>query len=52
MRTAAHAIVEQLVALGADLVGDRNAEASYGLQLRRRFPDSKEALALKSGNYQ
>jgi type IV pilus assembly protein PilF len=31
-------------------LGDRNAEASYGLQLRRRFPDSKEALALKSGS--
>ena len=32
-------------------LGDRNAEASYGMQLRRRFPDSKEALALKSGSY-
>lgn len=38
--------------LSARGLGDRNAEASYGLQLRRRFPDSKEALALKSGNYQ
>lgn len=37
--------------LSARGLGDRNAEASYGLQLRRRFPDSKEALALKSGNY-
>jgi len=33
-------------------LGDRNAEASYGLQLRRSFPDSKEALALKSGRYE
>jgi type IV pilus assembly protein PilF len=37
--------------LSARQLGDRNAEASYGTQLRRRFPDSKEALALKSGTY-
>jgi len=37
--------------LSARRLGDRNAEASYGSQLRRRFPDSKEALALKSGSY-
>lgn len=37
--------------LSARGLGDRNAEASYGVQLRRRFPDSKEALALKSGSY-
>jgi type IV pilus assembly protein PilF len=37
--------------LSARGLGDRNAEASYALQLRRRFPDSKEALALKSGSY-
>ena len=27
-------------------VGDRNAEASYGVQLRNRFPDSREAQML------
>lgn len=37
--------------LSARQLGDRNAEASYGTQLRRRFPDSKEALTLKSGSY-
>ncbi len=30
-------------------LGDRNAEASYGQQLRRQFPDSKEARALVAG---
>jgi len=30
-------------------LGDRNSEASYALQLRRNFPDSKEARALASG---
>ena len=30
-------------------LGDRNAEASYEQQLRRRFPDSKEARALLAG---
>ena len=29
--------------------GDRNAEASYGLQLRKRFPDSREAELMMSG---
>lgn len=38
--------------LSARKLGDRTAEASYGLQLRRGFPDSKEALALKSGKYE
>ena len=33
-------------------LGDRNAEASYGQQLRRRFPDSKEARALIAGVYE
>lgn len=33
-------------------LGDKNAEASYSLQLQKRFPDSKEALALKSGKYE
>jgi len=28
---------------------DRNSEASYALQLRRNFPDSKEARALSTG---
>lgn len=37
--------------LSARQLGDRNAEASYGTQLRRRFPDSKEALTLNSGRY-
>jgi type IV pilus assembly protein PilF len=30
-------------------LGDRNSEASYALQLRKNFPDSKEARALASG---
>jgi len=30
-------------------LGDRNAVASYGQQLRSRFPDSKEARALLAG---
>ncbi|HYH41646.1 MAG TPA: type IV pilus biogenesis/stability protein PilW, partial [Burkholderiales bacterium] len=30
-------------------LGDRNAEATYGQQLRRQFPDSKEAKALAAG---
>ena len=30
-------------------LGDRNSEASYALQLRKSFPDSKEARALASG---
>lgn len=30
-------------------LGDRNAEASYGLQLRKMFPDSPEAQILRSG---
>jgi type IV pilus assembly protein PilF len=38
--------------LSARKVGDRSAEANYGTQLRRRFPDSKEAIALKSGKYE
>lgn len=33
-------------------LGDRNAEASYGLQLRKNFPDSPEAMALLSGKYE
>lgn len=30
-------------------LGNRNSEASYALELRRRFPDSKEARLLLSG---
>ena len=30
-------------------MGDRNAEASYALQLRKNFPESKEARALAAG---
>lgn len=33
-------------------LGDRNAEASYGLQLRKMFPDSSEAEAVRSGKYE
>lgn len=29
--------------------GDRNSEASYAAQLRNRYPDSREAQSLKSG---
>lgn len=30
-------------------IGDRNAEASYGLQLRKRFPDAKETQLFMRG---
>jgi type IV pilus assembly protein PilF len=33
-------------------LGDRNSEASYALQLRNRFPDSREARALTAGQYE
>jgi type IV pilus assembly protein PilF len=33
-------------------MGDKEAEASYGLMLRKRFPDSNEAQLLKSGKYE
>lgn len=33
-------------------LGDRNAEASLGFQLRRNFPDSREARALIAGQYE
>ena len=33
-------------------LGNRNAEASLGFQLRRSFPDSREARALISGEYE
>lgn len=33
-------------------LGDRSQEAAYGLQLRKRFPDSNEAGLLLSGQYE
>jgi type IV pilus assembly protein PilF len=33
-------------------LGDRAQEAAYGLQLRRRFPDSNEARLLTTGQYE
>ena len=33
-------------------LGDRNSEASYALQLRNRFPESREARALLAGQYE
>lgn len=33
-------------------LGDRAQEAAYGLQLRKRFPDSDEARLLLSGQYE
>ena len=33
-------------------LGDRNGEASYGLQLRNRFPNSKETRAFLAGQYE
>lgn len=33
-------------------LGDRAQEAAYGLQLRRRFPDSNEARLLLAGQYE
>lgn len=33
-------------------LGDRAQEASYGLQLRKRFPDSNEARLLQAGQYE
>jgi len=32
--------------------GDRSQEANYGLQLRKRFPDSNEARLLQAGQYE
>lgn len=32
--------------------GDRAQEAAYGLQLRKRFPDSQEARLLQAGQYE
>lgn len=33
-------------------LGDRNSQASYALQLRKNYPDSKEARALSAGQYE
>jgi len=33
-------------------LGDRNAEASYAAQLKRSFPESREARALAAGQYE
>lgn len=33
-------------------LGNRSDEASYGLQLRKTFPDSPEAQALRNGKYE
>jgi len=33
-------------------LGDRNSEASYALQLRNKYPDSKEAQALSAGQFE
>ncbi len=33
-------------------LGDRTQEAAYGLQLRKRFPDSDEARLLLAGQYE
>lgn len=33
-------------------LGDRNSEASYALQLRKNYPDSKESRALSAGRYE
>ena len=32
--------------------GNRTQEAAYGLQLRKRFPDSNEARSLLAGQYE
>ncbi len=33
-------------------LGDRSAEASYGFQLRKNFPDARETRALLAGQYE
>jgi len=33
-------------------LGDRNSEASYALQLRNKFPGSREAQALSAGQFE
>jgi type IV pilus assembly protein PilF len=33
-------------------LGDKDAEASYGMQLRRNFPNSREAQALLNRQFE
>lgn len=33
-------------------LGDRNAEGSYGLKLKKRYPESREAKLLQGGKYE
>ena len=33
-------------------LGDRNAEGSYGLKLKKRYPESREAKLLQAGKYE
>ena len=45
----------EILWLGARIarrLGDRNAEASYGLQLRNRYPNSAQAQALNAGRFE
>jgi len=35
----------------AHRMGNREMEANYGLQLRKKFPDSREALAYRNGEF-
>jgi type IV pilus assembly protein PilF len=35
----------------AHRLGNRDAEANYGLQLRKHFPDSREAIAYRNGQF-
>lgn len=35
----------------AHRLGNRDAEANYGLQLRKNFPDSREAIAFRNGQF-
>ncbi|MFA7318953.1 MAG: tetratricopeptide repeat protein, partial [Sulfuricella sp.] len=35
----------------AHRLGNRDAEVNYGLQLRKNFPDSREAIAFRNGQF-
>ena len=50
--TTANAEILWLGVRAARKLGDRNSEASYALQLRKNFPNSKEARALAAGQYE
>lgn len=53
--TQVAAVTPEVLWLGVRVerrLGDRNAEASYGVQLRKNFPNSKEAKALLAGQYE